>query len=94
MSDDKTRCKQCHTSSCKLGCKKLLKKNKWIVVFVAFLWLYAVFPDPFMPRLDPTFYTISIVAAVLIIIPVGPGMNGAGMNGAGMNGAGMNGAGV
>jgi len=30
-----------------------------------------VFPGPLYPGLDPTFYTISIVAAVLIMIPIG-----------------------
>jgi len=40
-------------------------------VFIAFLWIYAVFPGPFIPGLDPTFYTISLVAALLIMIPIG-----------------------
>ena len=42
-----------------------------VLGFIGFLWFYAVFPGPFMPGLDPTFYSISVVAAVLIMIPVG-----------------------
>ncbi|MDH3340310.1 MAG: hypothetical protein OEL84_03370 [Nitrosopumilus sp.] len=71
MVDDKTRCKDCYIQKRRLGCKKLIKKNKVILIFVAFLWLYAVFPGPFIPGLDPTFYTISLVAALLIMIPIG-----------------------
>ena len=71
MVDDRTRCKDCYIQKRHLGWKKLIKKNKVILIFVAFLWLYAVFPGPFIPGLDPTFYTISIVAALLIMIPIG-----------------------
>jgi len=51
--------------------EKINQKNKIVLVFVGILWLYAVFPGPFMPGLDPTFYTISLVAALLIMIPIG-----------------------
>lgn len=70
MIDDRTRCKDCYIHKRRLDWKKLLKKNKWILVFVGCLWFYAVFPGPFLPGLDPTFYTITLVAAVLIMIPV------------------------
>jgi len=71
MTDDRTRCKQCFINKQRLGWKQLIKKNKVILIFISFLWLYAVFPGPFFPGLDPTFYTISIIAALLIMIPVG-----------------------
>lgn len=71
MTDDKTRCKQCYISKKRLGWKKLVKKNRVVLIFVAFLWLYAVFPGPFIPGLNPMFYTISIVAAILIMVPIG-----------------------
>jgi len=64
MTDDRTRCKECFITKRRLGWKQLVKKNKVVLIFVGLLWLYAVF-------LDPTFYTISIVAAVLIMIPIG-----------------------
>jgi len=70
MVDDRTRCKDCYIQKRKLGWKKLLKKNKLVLIFVGLLWLYAVFPGPFIPGLNPTFYTISLVAALLIMIPV------------------------
>ena len=70
MTDDRTRCKDCYINKRRLGWKKLVKKNRIIFVFIGFLWLYAVFPGPLMPGLDPGFYTISIMAALLIIIPV------------------------
>ena len=54
----------------RLGWKKLLKKNKLVLVFVSFLWFYAVYPGPFLPGLDPMFYTITLVALLLIMIPI------------------------
>jgi len=69
MVDDRTRCKDCYIQKRRLWWKKL-KKNKPILIFVGFLWLYPVFSGPFIPGLDPTFYTISLVAALLIMIPV------------------------
>jgi membrane protease YdiL (CAAX protease family) len=70
MVDDRTRCKDCYINKRKLSWEKLLKKNKTLLIFIGFLWLYAVFPGPFIPDLDPTFYTISLVAALLIMIPI------------------------
>jgi len=70
MTDDRTRCKECYITKKRLGWRKLVRKNRVVLIFVAFLWLYAVFPGPFIPGLDPMFYTISIVAAVLIMIPI------------------------
>ncbi|EGG43076.1 hypothetical protein Nlim_0031 [Candidatus Nitrosarchaeum limnium SFB1] len=70
MVDDRTRCKDCYIQKRKLGWKKLIKKNKLVLIFVGLLWLYAVFPGPFIPGLNPTFYTISLVTALLIMIPV------------------------
>jgi len=40
----------------------------WIFV------LYAVFPGPLIPGLEPGFYEISIAAAILIMIPIGLAM--------------------
>ena len=74
MTDDRTRCKECYICKRRLGCKRLLKKNKAVLVFVGFLWFYAVYPGPFLPGLDPGFYTITLIAAILIIIPVGLAM--------------------
>ena len=70
MVNDRTRCKDCYIHKRKLSWKKLVKKNKPILIFVGLLWLYAVFPGPFIPGLDPTFYTVSLVAALLIMIPI------------------------
>jgi hypothetical protein len=70
MIDDKTRCKECYINKRRLSIKKLIKKNKLILVFIGFLWLYAVFPGPFIPGLDPTFYSITLIAAILIMIPI------------------------
>ena len=70
MTDDRTRCKDCYIRKRRLGWKKLVKKNKVILIFIGCLWLYAVFPGPLMPGLDPGFYTISVMAALLIVIPV------------------------
>ena len=71
MTDDRTRCKNCYIYKRRLGWRRLVKKNKVVLIFVGFLWLYAVFPGPLIPGLDPGFYAISIVAAVLIMIPIG-----------------------
>ena len=71
MTDDRTRCKQCYINKKRLGVKKILKKNKIVLVFIGFLWLYAVFPGPFFPGLNQGFYVISIVALLLIMIPIG-----------------------
>ena len=70
MTDDRTRCKNCYITKRKLGGKQVLKKNKKVLIFVGILWLYAVFPGPFIPWLDPNFYAISVVAAILIMIPI------------------------
>ncbi len=70
MTDDRTRCKECYIKKSRLGVKQILKKNKVLLIFIGFLWLYAVFPGPFFPGLDSTFYTITVVAAVLIMIPI------------------------
>ena len=70
MVDDKTRCKKCYIKKRRLGWKKLVKKNKLVLVFVSLLWFYAVYPGPFLPGLDPGFYTITLIALLLIMIPV------------------------
>ena len=70
MVDDKTRCKECYIKKRRLDWKKLIKKNKMVLVFVSLLWFYAVYPGPFIPGLDPMFYSITLVAALLIMIPV------------------------
>jgi hypothetical protein len=71
MVDDRTRCKDCYIKKQKLGLRKLLKKNKVVLIFIAILWCYAVYPGPFIPGLNSTFYTITLVAALLIMIPLG-----------------------
>lgn len=71
MTDDRSRCKQCYIKKRRLGLKKLLKKNKIVLGFIGFLWFYAVYPGPFLPGLDPNFYYLTLIAAVLIMIPVG-----------------------
>lgn len=70
MTDDRTRCKECYVKKRRLGWKQLVRKNKAVLAFAGALWLYAVFPGPLMPGLDPGFYAISVVAAVLIMVPV------------------------
>lgn len=70
MVDDRSRCKQCYVNKQRLGWKQIAKKNKLVLVFAGLLWIYAVFPGPFIPGLDPMFYTISVAAAVLIMIPI------------------------
>ena len=42
MTDDKSRCKSCYIKKRTLGWN-VIKKNKIIIVFIAFLWIYAVF---------------------------------------------------
>ncbi|MGI9565439.1 MAG: hypothetical protein ACR2LL_00300 [Nitrosopumilus sp.] len=70
MVDDRSRCKECYIKKRRLGWKKLVKKNKLVLIFVSALWFYAVYPGPFLPGLDPGFYTITLIAALLIMIPV------------------------
>jgi len=70
MVDDRTRCKECYIKKRRLGWKKLVKKNKAVLVFVSLLWFYAVFPGPFIPGLDPMFYTITLVVLLLIMTPI------------------------
>ena len=70
MVDDRTRCKECYIKKRKLGWKKIIKRNKVVLIFIGCLWFYAVFPGPFLPGLDPNFYAISVVAALLIMIPI------------------------
>ncbi len=71
MTDDRTRCKQCYIQKRRLGWKKLLKRNKIILGFAAFIWFYAVYPGPFLPGIDPGYYQTTLIAAILIIIPLG-----------------------
>ena len=71
MTDDRSRCKTCFVQKKKLGWKKILKRNKILLGFIGFIWFYAVFPGPFFPNMDPTYYTASLIAAVLFMIPVG-----------------------
>ena len=69
MTDDRTRCKRCFITKRRLGWR-ILKRNKILLGFIAFVWAYTVFPIPLIPGIDPTFYWISLGAAVLIMIPV------------------------
>ncbi|KKL27342.1 hypothetical protein LCGC14_2386130, partial [marine sediment metagenome] len=55
----------------RLGWKILLKRNKIILAFIAFVWFFAVSPGPFIPGLDPTYYTATLIAAVVLMIPLG-----------------------
>jgi len=71
MIDDRSRCKKCYLQKRRLGVKTILKRNKILLVCTGFLWLYAVYPGPFIPGIDPTYYYTTLIAAVLIIIPVG-----------------------
>lgn len=71
MIDDRSRCKTCFIQKKKLSWKILIKRNKIILGFIAFLWFYAVFPGPFFPGLDPTYYTATLIAAILFMIPIG-----------------------
>jgi len=71
MVDDRSRCKVCFIQKKKLNWKKLIKRNKILLGFIAFLWLYAVFPGPFFPGIDPTYYYVTLIAAILFMIPTG-----------------------
>lgn len=70
MTDDKSRCKNCYIKKRTLGWN-VIKKNKIIIAFIAFLWIYAVFPGPFLPGLGSTFYWATLIAAILFTIPLG-----------------------
>ena len=70
MTDDHSRCKQCFIQKRKLGISQILKKNKILLGFIGFLWFYTVYPGPFIPGFDPMFYWISLVTAILIMIPI------------------------
>ena len=74
MTDDRTRCKECYINKQRLGWKKLASKNKLVLIFAGFLWFYAVYPGPFLPGLDPGFYMVTVIAAVLIMVPIGLAM--------------------
>lgn len=71
MIDDHTRCKKCFISKKRLHWKTILKRNKIVIAFVAFLWFYAVFPGPFFPGIDHSYYYTTLIAAILIMIPLG-----------------------
>jgi len=70
MTDDRTRCKQCYIQKRKLGIKKLLRRNKLVLALMGFLWFYAVLPGPFFPGIDSSYYYTTLIAAILIIIPL------------------------
>ena len=70
MTDDRTRCKQCYIHKRKLGVRKILKRNKIVLALMGFLWFYAVYPGPFFPGIDPGYYFTTLIAAILIIIPL------------------------
>ena len=70
MTDDRTHCKDCFISKRRLHWKQLIRKNKAVLIFVGLLWLYAVFPGSLIPGLDPGFYAISVLAGVLIMVPI------------------------
>ncbi|RNJ77207.1 MAG: hypothetical protein EB829_02925 [Nitrosopumilus sp. H8] len=70
MTDDGSRCKNCHIGRRRLGWKRILLKNKFLLVFAAVLCLYAIFPGPFIPGQAPGFYTVTVIAAVLITAPI------------------------
>ena len=71
MVDDGSRCKECFITKRKLNWKKLIKRNKILLGFIAFLWFYAVFPGPFFPGIDPTYYYVTLIVAILFMIPTG-----------------------
>lgn len=70
MTDDKTRCRRCFIDKRRLGWKEIIKKNKIIVGFVAFIWFYAVFPGPLIPGLHEGYYLIFVITAVVCMIPL------------------------
>lgn len=70
MTDDRSRCKRCYIDKRRQGWKQIVRRNKLVFVFAGLLWFYAVFPGPFFPGLDPAFYIPSLLAAVLIMIPI------------------------
>ena len=70
MTDDRTRCKRCYITKRKLGWK-IFKRNKILLGFIGFIWVYTVFPIPFIPGIDPMFYWVSFGVAVTIMIPIG-----------------------
>ena len=70
MTDDRSRCKRSYIDKRRLGWKQIVRRNKLVFVFAGLLWFYAVFPGPFFPGLDPAFYIPSLLAAVLIMIPI------------------------
>ena len=70
MTNDHSRCKKCYVKRAKLGWR-VLKRNRILLICVGLLWVYAVFPGPFLPGLGDTFYWASLVAAILFTIPVG-----------------------
>lgn len=71
MVDDKTRCKECYVGKKRLGLLRVAKKNKILLIFIGFIWFYAVYPGPFIPGLDQTFYYATLIAAILFMIPAG-----------------------
>lgn len=70
MTDDRTRCKKCYIKKAKLSWKQIIKKNKLIVGFVAFIWFYAVFPGPLMPGLHSGYYVVFVIAGIVCMIPL------------------------
>ncbi len=69
-TDDRSRCKRCYIQKRRLSPKQIIKKNKILLIFIGLLWFYAVFPGPFLPDLDPNYYYTTLIAAILIMIPV------------------------
>ena len=53
MTDDRSRCKRCFISKKRLGWK-VVRRNKILLGFIGFMWVYTVYPIPFIPGLDPT----------------------------------------
>jgi uncharacterized membrane protein len=71
MTDDRSRCKQCYIHKRKLSPRQILKKNKIVLIFIGFFWFYAVFTGQFFPGIYHNFYFITLIAAILIMIPIG-----------------------